>query len=123
MNKREIVASCQVVERLPNPGNHLHGTLQNPLRKAHHRPQIVVANLPLHQVLVALRQIAAEVQRAIPMDPGVRPFDLIQNVAHLLRPQRRMSQKHYKFLERTFEVNVVLPQRIVGIDNQVLAGH
>src|SRR5450759_4323012 len=121
--EREIVPSRQVAERFRDPRNHLHGAFQNALGEAHHRPQIFRAYFPFHQVLVTLPQIAAEIQRAVPVDLGVGPFHLVQNVADLLRRHRRMIQERHKLLERALEVDIVLPERVVGIDHEVLAGH
>src|SRR5258708_8264053 len=57
------------------------------------------------------------------MDPGVGLLHLVQYVAHLSRPHRRMVQKRHKLCERALKVDVVFPQRVVGIDDQVLAVH
>ena len=55
------------------------------------------------------------------MNPRIRQFDLVQHLADVGRRQRRMRKKLYEFVERAFEVDVVLPQGVVGIDDQVLA--
>src|SRR5260370_41407268 len=57
------------------------------------------------------------------MDPGVGLLHVVQYVAHLSRPHRRMVQKRHKLFERALKVDVVFPQRVVGIDDQVLAVH
>src|ERR1039458_4795515 len=108
----------------PAAGTPPHPSRSLPARReAHHRPHISLADFPLHRVRVALRQIPAEIQRAVPMDLGVGPLHLIQDVADLLRRHRRMIEERHKLLERALEVDVVLPQRVVGIDDQVLARH
>src|SRR5260370_42669370 len=57
------------------------------------------------------------------MDPGVGLLHVVQYVAHLSRPHRRMVQKRHKLFERALKVDVVFPQRVVGIADQVLAVH
>jgi hypothetical protein len=45
--------------------------------------QIPLAHIPFGQVLVALPQVAPEVQRAVAVNLGVGQLDLVQHVANL----------------------------------------
>jgi len=49
---------------------------------------------------------------------GVHQLYLVQHVAHLCGPERRMIQEIAKIVERTLEIDIVLPQRIVGVDQK-----
>ena len=80
-------------------------------------------NVALRQVLVALAQVPAEVQRPVAVNPRVGALDLIQHVAHLLCRHRRVRQEFEEFVEGALEVDVVFPERVVGIDDEKLAGH
>ena len=55
--QRQVVARGQILQRLRHALDDLHGTFQNALRKAHHGRQIVLAHVPLGQVVVALRRL------------------------------------------------------------------
>src|SRR5262245_62037825 len=77
----------------------------------------------LSQVLIALPQIAAEVLRAVPVNFGVGVLDFVEDVANLPGRHGGMSQVFDKFVEGALEIDIVLPQRIVGIHNQVLTIH
>src|ERR1017187_871525 len=51
------------------------------------------------------------------------PVELNQHIADLRRAQRGVIQILHKLVERPLEVDIVLPQRVVGVDDQVLTGH
>ena len=119
--QRQIVAQGKVFEGFRDPFDHLHGAFENPLGEPHHDAEVFLAHLALGQVLVALPQIAGEVGRAVTVDLVVGFLDLVQDVAHLARRHRGMVQEPGELVEGALEVDVVLPQRIVRVDEQEVA--
>src|SRR2546426_12694100 len=57
------------------------------------------------------------------MDFRVGALDLIEHVANLSRRHGRVGKELDEFDNRALEIDVVLPESIVGIHNQVLAIH
>ena len=55
------------------------------------------------------------------MDFVVDGLDFIQHRPHFYRRHAGVRQEIAKLVERTLEVDIVLPQRVVGVDDQVLA--
>src|SRR5258708_2729838 len=72
-------------------------------------------------MLVALAQVAGEVQRAVAVDLVVDPLNLIQHVAHFARRELGVAQEIRELFKRALEVDVVFPQGIVGVEDQPLA--
>ena len=87
--ERQVVPRGKVCERFRNALDHLHGTVQNALGEAHHGVQILLADLPLRQALVALPQVAAEIERAVAVNPVVGGLDFVEHGAHFARPPAR----------------------------------
>jgi len=52
------------------------------------------------------------------VNPAVGGFDLVQHGADLARPETGVAEERHEFLEGGLEVDVVLPKRIVGVDDQ-----
>ena len=73
------------------------------------------------QVLVALRQVAPEIQRAVAVGLLIGEFDFIQHGADLLGAKRRVAEELDELLEGPLEVDVVLPEGVVGVEDQVQA--
>src|SRR5579884_2770126 len=65
-------------------------------------------------------QIAGEVARSIAVYFRIGGLDLIQHGANLRGRHRRVRQISAELLERFLEVGVVFPERIVGVEDQVL---
>src|ERR1043165_659856 len=121
--EREVVARGEIGERLRHAGDHFHGALQDAPGESHDGLEIARADLALGQVFVALAQVAAETQRAIAMNLVVGAFDLVQHVAHFARGKFRMGQELDELVEGALEVDVIFPERVVGIKDQVPARH
>ena len=66
---------------------------------------------------------SSEKKADINWDAALKYWDTLRSDegAHFDRVQRRVVQKSDKFREGTLEVNVVFPEGIVGIDDEVLA--
>src|SRR5437879_5035236 len=69
-------------------------------------------------MLIRLLHVLAEILRAVAVDLRIRKLDLIQNIAHLRGRHGRVRQKIDKIVERALEINVVLPERVVRIENE-----
>src|SRR6516162_6584688 len=52
----------------------------------------------------------------------VFPLDVIQNMADLIRSVVAMVEKRDEVGNCPLEIDVVLPKRVIGIDEQILAG-
>lgn len=89
--------------------------------KRRHPLQIVLIHRALGQPQKALAQIAPKVQGAIAVNPVILDLNLIENRTDLVRRQRRMIQVVAELLKRPFEVDVVLPQSVVRIKDEMLA--
>ena len=55
------------------------------------------------------------------MQAAIGQFNLIQNGTHLRTGKRAVIEKGDEFLDRLLEIRRVLPQSVVGIDDEVLA--
>jgi hypothetical protein len=82
--------------------------------------QVVLFHGAFGQPQIALAQIAPEVDRAVAVNPGVIDLDFIQNPANLVRSERGMVQVIAELVERLFEIDVVFPERVVGVEDEVL---
>ena len=56
------------------------------------------------------------------MQRDVHTLDLVECGAHLLARHRRVTEEIDEFLDRLLEVHVVLPERVVAIDQKKLPG-
>src|SRR5579883_869578 len=113
----------EIAKRLLDSLDQLHRALQDLLGECRHRCQVLVANVALGQAPVALAQIAGKIERAVAVDARVGGLDLIQHVAHLGGSERRVIEELHELLEGTLEVDIVFPERVVGVDDQKLSGH
>ncbi len=52
---------------------------------------------------------------------AVDDLDLVQHPAHLNRRELGVRQKIAKIVEGALEVDIVLPQRVVGVHDQILS--
>src|SRR5690349_23729549 len=57
------------------------------------------------------------------MDAGVGYFDLVEHRPYFVGRETGMAEILAKFIKRFFEVDVVFPKGIVGVDDQMLARH
>src|ERR1022692_2639946 len=121
--QRQAMPASQIFEGFGNARDHFHGALEDAPGKRHHGVQVRRADGALRQVLVALLQVAGKVQGAVAVYAIVGLFDLIQYATHLWRRESGMVQESDKLLERALEVDIVLPERVVGVDQKELAGH
>ena len=94
--------------------------LEDPFRDPHHLPQVVFRYVPLAQPLVAFGHVAPEIERPVPVNLAVRQLDLVEYRPYLAGAQRRVIEERGELVESLFEVDVVFPQRVIGVDDQVL---
>ena len=73
------------------------------------------------QFFKSLQKRTREVQRAIAVNGNVLPFQRIQVLAEYLRGYPERFQHCLHLFDHALEVDVVLPQRVVGIDHQILS--
>ena len=117
----EIVPLGEEGERLLYTVDQLNRLRQDALAEGHHRAQVVLGDLALGQLLVTEAQVAAECSRAVAMDAEIGLLDLVEDGPRLFPRQRRMGQEIEEILDGPLEVNVVLPEGVVGVEDEVLA--
>ena len=76
---------------------------------------------PLGQPLEAVVEAAEEHLRAVAVGRGVGPLDVEQQVAHGLRVEGGVVDPLDEVVDGALEEDVVLPERVVGVEDQVLA--
>ena len=72
---------------------------------------------------VGFFQRTAETAHAITVLPDVFPFRLIQNVADIRARVAARLDEGDEILDELLEKHVVLPQRVIGIDQKCVASH
>ena len=80
------------------------------------------ADLALGQMFEALRQVAREVGGPVAVDFDVGALDLVEHRPNLWRAHGRVIEIIDELVKRFLEVDVVFPERVIGIDQKVLAG-
>src|SRR3954452_15377178 len=121
--KREVVAAGEIIERLGNALDHLHRAFQDLLGEPEDHPEIVLPDLALGEVPVALLEVAPEIGGAVAMELRVGGFHFVEDVANLVGPERGVIQVIDEVVEGALEVDVVFPERVVGVDDQELSVH
>ena len=66
-----------------------------------------------------LKGVREDVQ-PVSMGQDAPALDLVQNLAHLLRRIFPMIQKRNKIRDCALEINIVFPQRVVGVNEKCL---
>ena len=72
--------------------------------------------------LKADHQRLGEAVHAVAVLTDVLALDVVQNVANVIGRVVVMVQKGDELRNRALKVNVVLPERVIGVDEQILAG-
>src|ERR1700690_1240565 len=72
------------------------------------------------QALESLYQRVSEAVQPVSVADNALAFDPIQNLTHLLGRVLVMVQERNESRDSALEVNVVFPERIIGIDEQRL---
>src|SRR3954468_17363411 len=80
-----------------------------------------MGDLALGEMLKTLREITREIARAVALNFGIHDLDFIQDRSHLTGRHRRMIQVVNEMIKCLLKIDVVLPKRVVGIKDQVLA--
>jgi hypothetical protein len=73
------------------------------------------------QALESLHQRVTETVQTVTVAYDALALDIIQNLAHLLGRVLVMVQKRNKIRDGPLKVNVVFPERIIGVDEQRLS--
>ena len=118
--EEEMVAFLDERKRLRDVSVALDLLPLDALGKIDHSREIIVVDIPLREVLVALPQTPRERRGAEPMLLEIDRLELIEDGAHLVAGHRGVSEKIEKLIDRLLEVDVVLPERVVAVEDQVL---
>src|SRR4029077_2897917 len=94
--------------------------MEDLLGEAHDHWQVQLADVAFYQLVIALRQVSCEISRSISVDLVIDRLDFVQHRPNLARRQAGVRQKIAKLVEGALEVDVVLPERIVGAEDKWL---
>ena len=117
----EVVPFTERKQRLFDSWNQLDLLFENALAKPHHVTDFRFVELALGKILVALPEGAGECTGAIPVNSRIRPLDLVERGARFGTGERRVVEEIEKLLDSPLEVDVVLPERVVRVDDEVLS--
>src|SRR6266566_4981177 len=118
--QREPVAAPQRRQRLANPGQDLDGALAHrPAEPVEQRGVLPVGRGGVAQAGQAVAQAAVEGPDAVAVDAAIGPLDFVEDRAHLPPGHGGVREMVDERLDRALEQDVVLPQRVVGVEDQV----
>jgi hypothetical protein len=103
------VPGREIFKRLGDAVDDFERLCHDAFREAHDALEVARLDGALHQMLVALTQIAREVLGAVAARFDVGQFDLVEDGAHLLGRERRVIENTDEVVERLFEVDIVFP--------------
>jgi hypothetical protein len=72
------------------------------------------------QPLESLDQCVAKTVQPVAVTDNALALNVVQNLSHLVRRVLLMIQKRNEIRNRAFEINVVFPKSVIGIDEQRL---
>src|SRR6185312_8406039 len=119
--QRQFVRFRKEWQGLGNAVHELDFLLEDLVRERTDALEIVLLDSTLGEPQIALAEIAPEVHRPIAVNPVVLNFDLVEDVANLVRRKRRVIQILAEFLKRILEIDVVLPKRVIRVEDEMLA--
>src|SRR5579859_563502 len=115
-----VIAAREVLERFGNAGDDLHRMLGDAEGKRADALAQLRREWLYAETLKGTAQRVGEAIEPVSMREDRFAFDLIEALAHLLRRELVMVQKGNEVGNRPLEVDVVLPERIIGVDEQRL---
>ena len=117
-HQRQVVAVAELGEGLQHVRNEADRMLANPVGHAMEPKPLVRRCRSLAQGLEALDQVVGEVLRAVAVFLDIATFDLIQRLPHLHGGEFAVVDVSDEFLDRLLEEDVVLPEGVVGIEEE-----
>ncbi len=121
--EQEIVPAAQHVEGRLDVGDRFDRVREQGRRQLLDASPVVGGRCSLEQVLETVVQAAEEHTRAVTVCRRVRPFDVVQRGGDRGGVERRMVDPLDEIGDGAVEQDVVLPQGVVGIEDQVHDGH
>ena len=94
----------------------------NRVRKASNLSMQFGRNGHRTQTLESVRQGVSKALKPVAMLHHTLALHIIQHFPHLLRRELMMIQKRNETRDGALEVDVVLPQRVIGVDEKILFG-
>ena len=85
--------------------------------------KVLIGERAFGELVIGLDEIFAEAFGAVAVDFGVDGFDRIEYVADLGTGEVLVVEEVGELFEGLLEEDVVLPEGVVGVDDEVLAGH
>src|SRR5215469_11010022 len=111
----------QVREGLGNLGKKFDRMILDGVSKASHlRPQFR-GDRVCGQLLEGVDERVSEAVQSVSMLDDAFALDVVQNFAHLFGSEPMMIQERNKPADGALEVDVVLPERVVGVDEESLS--
>src|SRR5208283_953935 len=119
----QLVALRQIGQCFGDARDSFHRAIEDAFGEPHHGLEIFRPHVALHQPPVRVAQITAKIERAIAVYAGVGFLDRVEHGANLPRCHGRVVQKVDELVEGALEIDIVLPQRVVCIDDEKLGRH
>ena len=117
----QVVATSEIVDRLRHIGDERDGLARDPSAQLQHVLDILRPQISFGEPLVGLLQVFREARRPVAMHRDVHTLDLVERGANLLARHLGVAEEINEFLDRPLEVDVVLPERVVAVDQEKLA--
>src|SRR5580704_3181728 len=114
------MALGEVLQRLAYFGQELNGVILNAMGKAHHLRMQLWSDRPWAQTLERCHQSMGEAVQAVPVGNDAFALDIIQHSTNLIRREFVVIQERDKARDGALEIDIVLPKRVVGVDEEGL---
>jgi hypothetical protein len=93
--------------------------IHNLERDGHHLVEVFRTYLPLGEFPEALLHVASKLRTAVAVDDTIGVFNAVKAEADFRRAEAAMLQKVREVLKGALKENVVLPERVIRVDDQV----
>ena len=110
------MALAKVSKRPRHIGKNFDGVIRNRMRETVNRGVHFRGNRIGRQTLETRHQRMREAVQPVSVGNNVFPFDLVQNLANLFRRILVMIEKRDETRDGALEIDVVLPERVIRID-------
>lgn len=111
----------EVVESFRDAADDLEGMMVDAAGDSGDVPHIVIAGRPFGEFEITLGHVAAEVGGSVAVSADVGQLDFIKDGADFGRSESGMIEEGAELLEGALEVDIVLPEGVVGVDQEMLA--
>src|SRR5512146_950861 len=114
----QVMSPLKITERLLHPGDDFDGMLGNRPRKPMDRFPKRGRQRFNRQSLKGTHQRFDETVQPVPMRYDAVALHLVEHTSYLGGRKLLVLQKRNEICDRTFKINIVLPERVISIDEQ-----